>query len=713
MRSEKLVHALGEIDDRLILEVIPVPVRRKKRRWQTALLTAAMIALCILGGLELGFFSGVNRERKNGIEEHTVTQAPKKESASSDIAAQTPLPMLTLGTNYVGSGSNIQDSNDIFRLFLYGLQDVETVPETLPVYTNLYPENEGGLYHGWTPDYVQMQQICGEYAQIAGISGEMETNDQFVRISDENGASITVDFRQTVTIRLTQSLPLPENCSTESAVTVEQTGDWLLNTYGGELGMQAPVRVISGGSGMDAIDRQYEIRIHDAGQSVEAYLRNQCFDHVTFRLNQEGIKTIIVQKTMLGERIGDYPIISAYEAETLLLSGCGLTNVWALPEDPSVSLMTLTYLNMAWFDCYMPFYQFLVPVQSDTNGTISYGTFYLPAVDPSYVSDSRYWKTADGVTYNTFREKIYAAPDPDKVGEAAKEAFISYFESDVSLLASYGDYELSFAVRQYQGRDVAILTCKGPLVNGEGDMQTFWYEYAEQVVTYGASGTWSEDGPEYANGIRNVLRSYSAGSADVTYDQVREMFALYFAQNTAELLYLPELSASADVSWEQVSNFAVMCCGLPETFSEKELETALVPYFDSLDYEPGSSSVLLYENGQFKKLAFGVDSNPVFYQLVFFRDLGNGLYEASFDAIEFWVEDEMNADSHSRNWLILQEQYPQTLLTAENYRQYLLDYLCTSDNLPFEVCGNVTVTFRINDTGNPLRYVSCSRYFPG
>ena len=57
MKSEKLIDALGKIDDRLVTEVFPGMPIRKKQRWPAILATAAVAGVCLLGCWRLGVFS--------------------------------------------------------------------------------------------------------------------------------------------------------------------------------------------------------------------------------------------------------------------------------------------------------------------------------------------------------------------------------------------------------------------------------------------------------------------------------------------------------------------------------------------------------------------------------------------------------------------------------------------------------------------------------
>lgn len=53
MKSEKIIDALGKIDDRLVISVIPSNYTRKKIKWPVFLATAAALGLCIWGASKL------------------------------------------------------------------------------------------------------------------------------------------------------------------------------------------------------------------------------------------------------------------------------------------------------------------------------------------------------------------------------------------------------------------------------------------------------------------------------------------------------------------------------------------------------------------------------------------------------------------------------------------------------------------------------------
>jgi len=80
VKSEKLIDALGKIDDRLVTEIVPGMPIRKKQHLPTILATAAMVGVCLLGYWGSERFSLPEKtanpmeqsEERSGVEEHVT-----------------------------------------------------------------------------------------------------------------------------------------------------------------------------------------------------------------------------------------------------------------------------------------------------------------------------------------------------------------------------------------------------------------------------------------------------------------------------------------------------------------------------------------------------------------------------------------------------------------------------------------------------------------
>ncbi|HSP46967.1 MAG TPA: hypothetical protein VLN47_02695, partial [Clostridiaceae bacterium] len=91
----------------------------------------------------------------------------------------------------------------------------------------------------------------------------------------------------------------------------------------------------------------------------------------------------------LFEKVQDYPIIGAEEAEAALLRGDFLTTVpykeTITAED--IASTRLVYHTSIFSEYFQPVYEFHVELENDRqeNGLITYGLYYVPALRPEYV----------------------------------------------------------------------------------------------------------------------------------------------------------------------------------------------------------------------------------------------------------------------------------------------------------------------------------------
>lgn len=92
--------------------------------------------------------------------------------------------------------------------------------------------------------------------------------------------------------------------------------------------------------------------------------------------------------------VGNYPIITPKQASELLLNGNFLTSVpYEMPGSEYVRKMELVYRTGEWEEYYMPYYRFYVELPEDEleNGLKTYGVYYVPAVDGTYISNMPTW----------------------------------------------------------------------------------------------------------------------------------------------------------------------------------------------------------------------------------------------------------------------------------------------------------------------------------
>ena len=92
----------------------------------------------------------------------------------------------------------------------------------------------------------------------------------------------------------------------------------------------------------------------------------------------------------LTKKIGDYPIITKESATKELISGNYFTTCpYSFTDETYIAKSELVYHTSEYESYFIPFYCFYVelPEEKMDNGLKTYGTYYVPAVEPSYISD--------------------------------------------------------------------------------------------------------------------------------------------------------------------------------------------------------------------------------------------------------------------------------------------------------------------------------------
>ena len=101
-----------------------------------------------------------------------------------------------------------------------------------------------------------------------------------------------------------------------------------------------------------------------------------------------------IYQTDLSKKLGDYPIISAKQAKALLLNGNYITTVpYEVADAKYIKKVELIYRASNYDEVFMPYYRFYVelPEEKRDNGLNTYGAYYVPAVESSYISNIPKW----------------------------------------------------------------------------------------------------------------------------------------------------------------------------------------------------------------------------------------------------------------------------------------------------------------------------------
>ena len=227
--------------------------------------------------------------------------------------------------------------------------------------------------------YGEMPTGTGPVARITGHADGMEIN-----AYADGGVSVFFDGR----------LPLPEGYRFTDDATDEESEavlNYLVQRFSGLLGFSLPQTVLSGEYTFSGEFRR-GYAVYDSGESGTEAILNYSFRSAAFLSDDNGnLMGIRLEDDLASAReLGDYPIITAEEARTLLLNGRYLTSVpYEMPGEDYVAGVELAYRNGKRDEYFLPYYRFFVelPEEARDNGLKIYGVYYVPAVWEQYIAN--------------------------------------------------------------------------------------------------------------------------------------------------------------------------------------------------------------------------------------------------------------------------------------------------------------------------------------
>lgn len=274
---------------------------------------------------------------------------------------------------------------------------------TLPVYRN-------GSYHsaGMPTGLSQeaMMDRLEEAAEALGMEIDspetLQEGSAAVQLTaSAGGTTIVVEADGTIEVWFEGGLALPEeysftDCNTTDAEAA-QVLDYLAQQYSALLDFTQPEPTLSGmwnpadgDGGAASYARAYAL-YDAAGDDLEDIL-NYTYHSARFYPDGDGKLSLIRIENSLscGEKMGEYPVITVDEAVDLLSKGCYITSVpYEITDVEGVDKVELVYRNSRTEEVFLPYYRFYValPEEQVGDGLITYGAYYVPAVQEDYLSN--------------------------------------------------------------------------------------------------------------------------------------------------------------------------------------------------------------------------------------------------------------------------------------------------------------------------------------
>ena len=434
MKEKRILDALNEVDEQYIEEAdAAAPVKR--RNWVKWGALAACLALVVGLGVHTLSRPGVRPipaptggpscsippKPSNSPEiTPTVPVTPPPPDTPSPTPTAIPGELPILNVEFVGGDMGFEGllQYDPAEIHPNNPWSDDTVLKTLPVYRNLACPSELAV-----PHYFGKEDLLRRAKEVAAALGTTIQSTEYShagRISipsqspeDEKVVyriqaqiplgEIEVDGTGTVSIFFEPAIDLPNEYSftysDTSDVEAKKTISYLLDRFSALYAPEAPA-IDTGGDYSIYGEQHRTYRAYDGSGDVTRQLLSYYFDGITFSPNEEGQLWIIRFGSPLqaAEKIGDYPIITAQEAQTLLLEGSYLTTV--PPEyltggkitEEAIVKTELVYRTNLYEPTFMPYYRFYVELDLPDGlwelpeGLKNYGAYYVPAVEGEYLS---------------------------------------------------------------------------------------------------------------------------------------------------------------------------------------------------------------------------------------------------------------------------------------------------------------------------------------
>lgn len=307
----------------------------------------------------------------------------------SDKGAK-PLPQLTYYTESEGMGFEALMAYNVDELTDGNPWNESTKLKTLPVFKNTLMSDSDKINHNdlFTKELIKKSKSISKALKDKVLNIEQNNYSITLKgvhtdITAFRTGEISINFNKPVSIPKKFKLGKDAEESDYEAVL-----NYLLKNYKGIIDMKSPAFDIwahytfSGEKGWDTY-------IYEKSGNLESQIVGYNFNRIRFGFDNNNLHIIWLLKPDINEKIGDYPIISIEQAKQALLKGDYFTTVpEEFPGESEIEKVELVYRTQNFQDYFIPFYRFYInlPNQKLENGLNTFGIYYVPAVEPSYLT---------------------------------------------------------------------------------------------------------------------------------------------------------------------------------------------------------------------------------------------------------------------------------------------------------------------------------------
>lgn len=395
MKREDISDAMAHIGEDLLQEADESRGTGKqgKRSWRGWAALAACAGIALFWAVRWG---GGPAEPGPTLAVETMTAKESAPPTAVPVPTVDGLPMLTIELGEMGMGFEGYMAYDVSELVSGNPWTEEAGLAALPVYANPLDMDENGMPVG---DQTAMEAALRNVAGRLGLEGAEigETNWGTLVIQ---GDGLTLDVSSTLPVTLefepTRALPGGYDFGYHAPYdAMEAAGIYLMETYDALLDMEKPTLSLWGGDYNIYREQGYQVEVYEGAGDPTDQLVGYHFRRVAFYPDEEGrLWMIRFYLADLSQKLGDYPIITRKEAETLLGEGHYITSApYELPGLEYVEKVELVYRNGTLEGCWMPYYRFYVrlPEMAEEDGLQTFGAYYVPAVEGRFLTNLPVW----------------------------------------------------------------------------------------------------------------------------------------------------------------------------------------------------------------------------------------------------------------------------------------------------------------------------------
>ena len=319
------------------------------------------------------------------------------------VPTELPTLPVSMGPSLGGYGYEGYYVRDISDLKNTSPSQIGSLPDTLPVFRNA----AGGYpLQAATEEYkAKMLTLCRSVAGRLGWDAENmtvvwdERNGGLVpttvTATGADGVKIEVDQFMTVTISYPdRNRPFSENVL-PTYDDAHKLAEKLLAEYRDLMNFANPQICITGGDYNIDGEQSYDIVFTETGGTQTEELLEFFFHGAEFFCNEDGEPRIIrLRCTDLSDKVGDYPIITAQQAQAQLVAGHYITSCgWEMPGEAYIRKVELVYRTGEYDEYFMPYYRFYVELleEAPVEGCMHLAAYYVPAVAEEYLAPLSTW----------------------------------------------------------------------------------------------------------------------------------------------------------------------------------------------------------------------------------------------------------------------------------------------------------------------------------